>query len=184
MLSGRGTCWKRFVTGQNCTTSSFRRVASQNGAVKFVTMGCGRFHSAAGSVTTLASRLENHHVADRPVARVRDTAYAGDPCVRRPADLPRAAVVEELPDRLDGVEPAAGKPRLPGRDLAASGVDRQRSTKRDIRIADEACAAAAAGEADMFELQHHGDQKVVVGVKHPYRGGSDAGLGERTRSGD
>src|SRR4029079_7804370 len=94
----------------------------------------------------LLVRHEAQRGAGAPVASVIDPADAGDERVGGVLDLTLAGLAHELPHRLDQIVRRAGC--LAGRDLAAAGVQRQRSFIREVGVADERHAFARFAEAE------------------------------------
>ncbi len=120
--------------------------------------------------------------ARAPVASVVDPADAGHQRVLRVLDLALAGFTAQLPHRLDQVVGRAR--RLPRRDLAAAGIERQVAVVREVVIADERAALARLAEAECLELQHDRDDEVVVGVKRGDVLDAEAGRAERLLAAD
>ena len=72
-----------------------------------------------------------------------------------------SGVAGELAHRFDQAQKAAGRARLPDRELAARGVVRKAAVGGERVRADEVGALALGAEAEVLHL-HHADHRVVV----------------------
>src|SRR5215475_10416739 len=122
-------------------------------------------------------RNQHQGRARAPVASVVDPTDAGHQRVLGVLDLALAGLALQLPHRLDQVVRRAR--RLARGNLAAAGVERQIAVVGEIVLADELHALARLAEAERLELQHDGDDEVVIRVERGDVLDAEPGRGER-----
>src|SRR5215510_1519060 len=123
-------------------------------------------------------RGQDHYDAAAPVAAVGNAADPGDQRVPGVFHLPLAAFAEELAYRLDHIGAASGQPALAGRNLPATGIERQVARMGEVVLVDESATLPALAEAQHLELHHDGDDEIVIGMERCDVLGTEAGLRE------
>ena len=95
----------------------------------------------------------------------------------------RMRLAAQLAHRLDHLGDAAAVGRVVVAQAAAIGVERQLAAARDqVAVGDEAAALALLAEAEVLDLQQHGDREAVVDRRVLDVARLHAGFGERRRA--
>src|SRR3954453_9644837 len=104
---------------------------------------------------------QDYRSTGAPVSAIRDDADTGDERRARVVNLAPLRFPEHLADCFREVEAAAGKAGLAGGNLAAAGIERQRTAIGEIRVENVIGALATFAKAEGFHLHQNGNGEIV-----------------------
>src|SRR5579862_3546984 len=140
------------------------------------------FALAGLAMPPLLFRDQNQGCARTPVASVIDPADASHQRVFGVLDLALSGFAAQLAHRLHEIMRRARG--LTRGDLTTAGVEGQIAIEGEIMLADERHALARLAEAEGFELQHDGDDEIIVRVERGDVLDGQPRLGERFLTAD